>query len=130
MRKRGPRNLAWGVPLAGNAAPQMGCMGDQVRGPREIADFVGWEDPSAFSAGPLTPRLVQRANKSVQVPKAAAAGRVAQALVLRQEVDESVAHVVAMGVQQRPALGASLQDVAYRAVRPELRHRAAGPSPP
>src|SRR5918911_5474500 len=53
MRKRGPQKLAWGSPLAGNAARQMGCMGDQDRGPREIADFVGWEDPSASSAGPL-----------------------------------------------------------------------------
>ena len=29
MRDRGPEKLPWGPPLAGNGAPQMGCMGGE-----------------------------------------------------------------------------------------------------
>src|ERR1700738_154719 len=73
---------------------------------------------------------VQLRQKPLPVAGPTAPACVPQALVLGEDVHESVAHVVAVVVEQAPPLGALLDDLPDGALRTELRHQAEPPSPP
>ena len=79
--------------------------------------------PRRVSAGPPVVQLLQEA---FEVAQPAAVGRVTQRLVLRKNVDEPLADVVAVPAQQVPSLIAQRrQDVADLALGAEgLRHSA------
>src|SRR5205807_8799997 len=73
---------------------------------------------------------VQLRQQPLQVAQPAAPARVPQALVLGEDVHESVADVVAVVVEQAAPLGTLLDDLPDGALRTELRHQAEPPSPP
>jgi hypothetical protein len=71
-------------------------------------------------------RTIEFRDQAAKIAQPTASSGVAEALVLREDVDEALTDVVAVVEEEAPPLGTVLKNLQDRAFRPKLRHLVVG----